>query len=91
VQWQNVRVLQVRRGLDLGQEPLGADHRGQLGTEHLDGDLAIVLQVLGEIDGRHAALTELPLDAVAVGERVGECGWDHLKIGNCKFAILKLQ
>jgi hypothetical protein len=59
-------------GLDLRQEPLGADHRGQLGAEHLDGDLAIVLEVLGEVDGCHPALTELPLDPVAVTERRGE-------------------
>ena len=65
-------MLQVRRGLDLGEEPLGADDGGELRAQHLDRDLAIVLQVLGEIDGRHAAGAELALDAVAVGEARGE-------------------
>ena len=40
----------------------------ELGVEDLDGDLAAVLQVLGEVDGGHAALAELALDAVAVAE-----------------------
>ncbi len=31
-------------------------------------DLAVVAQVFGEIDRRHAALTELALNAVAGGE-----------------------
>jgi hypothetical protein len=30
--------------------------------------LAVVLEVLGEVHRRHAALTKLPLEAVAVGE-----------------------
>jgi hypothetical protein len=31
-----------------------------------------VLQVLGEIDGRHSARAKLTLDAVSVGKRGGE-------------------
>ncbi len=61
-------MLQVGGDLDLGQESLGAEHRGQLRPQHLDRDLAVVLQVLGEIDRGHAALAQLPLDAVAVGQ-----------------------
>ena len=63
------------------EEPLGAEHGGELGPEHLERDLAVVLEVLGEVDGRHAALAELALDAVAVGQgslqsgyRFGHCG-----------------
>jgi hypothetical protein len=55
-------------GLDLLHEAVGAEHGGQLGPEDLEGDLAVVLQVRAEIDGGHAALAELALDAVAVGE-----------------------
>ena len=61
-------MLQVGRGLDLGQEPLGADHGGELGAEHLERDLAVVAEVLGQVDGGHAAGAELALEAVAVGE-----------------------
>ena len=65
-------MLQVGDGLDLAQEPLGADHRGELGAQDLDGDLAVVLEVLGQVHRGHAALAQLALDAVAVGERGGE-------------------
>ena len=54
--------------LDLREEPLGADDGGELGAEHLDGDLAVVAEVLGEVDGGHAALAQLALDPVAVGQ-----------------------
>jgi len=33
-----------------------------------------VLEVMGEVNSRHAARTELPLDAVAVGEGCDEAG-----------------
>ena len=70
-------MLQVRCDLDLGPEPLGTDHRGQLGTQHLDCDLAVVPQVLGEIDRRHAALAQFPLDAVATAK----CGRQPSELG----------
>ena len=38
--------------------------------QQLDRDWPVVLQVLGEEHGRHAAAAELPLDGVALGERV---------------------
>ena len=71
-QRQDVRVLQVGGDLDLGQEPLAADHGGELGVQHLDGDLAAVPQVLGEVDDGHAALADLAVEAVAVGQGRGE-------------------
>ena len=48
--------------------PLGAEHGGKLGAQDLEGDLALVLEILGQVDGGHAALAQLALDAVAVGE-----------------------
>jgi hypothetical protein len=54
-------------GLDLAQEPLGADDRGEFGPQHLDGDLLPVLEVVREIHRRHAPGTQLALEAVAVG------------------------
>ena len=62
-------MLQVGGDLDLGQEPLAAEHGGELGVQHLDGDLAAVPQVLGEVDRGHAALADLALEAVPVGQR----------------------
>jgi hypothetical protein len=65
VQRQDMGVLQVRRRLDLGEEPLGPDDSGQLWLEHLQRDLPLVLQVVGKIYRGHASLTELSLDVVA--------------------------
>jgi len=47
-------------------EALGAEHGGELGSQHLQADLAVVLEVFGEIDRGHAALAQLPVDPVAV-------------------------
>ncbi len=67
-QWQDVRVLEVGGGLDLGEEALGADDGGEFRAQDLDGDGAIVLEVVGQVDRGHAPLAELALDAVAVGQ-----------------------
>ena len=42
--------------------------------ENLDGDLALVAEVVGEIHRGHAALAELTLDGIAVAEGGGG-GW----------------
>jgi hypothetical protein len=66
---EDVRVLQIGGDLDLGEEPPAAEQGGELGVEHLDGDLAAVPQVLGEVDDGHAALADLSVETVALGER----------------------
>ena len=58
-------MLQVRRRLELGKEALAPAHGSQLGLEDLEGDLTLVLEVVGQIDRGHAALTELTLDFLA--------------------------
>ena len=62
---QDVRVLEVRGGLDLSQEALGPDYGCQFGLQDLERDFTLVLEVVGEVDGRHAAFAELALDVVA--------------------------
>ena len=47
------------------------EHRRELGLEDLDRDLPVVLFVVREIHGGHAARAELALEAVAAGERGG--------------------
>ena len=54
--------------LDLAEESLGAERGGQIGTENLERDSAVVLEVVGEIHHGHPAPTQFPLDDVAVGE-----------------------
>ena len=58
-------MLEVGSRLDLGQEPLGSDDRRQFGLQNLERHLPLVLDVVRQVDGRHAALTEFGLDAVA--------------------------
>ena len=72
-------MLQVRGQLDLGQEPLGADHGGELGAEQLEGDPPVVPEVLGQEDGGHAAGADLALDPVTVGQGELEAG---LRLGH---------
>ena len=59
-------MLQPGSERDLFEEAVGAQRPGDLGTQHLEGDLAGMLEVPGEIDGRHPAPTELALDRVAL-------------------------
>ena len=67
-QRQDVRMLEPGGDADLAREAVRAEGRGELGAEHLDGDLAVVLQVVGQVDGGHAALAELALDPVGGAE-----------------------
>ena len=68
-------MVQLRHGPDLGQEPLGAKRRGQLGMQDLDGDLPVVPKVVGKVDGGHASLAQLALDpVVAVDQLRGRRG-----------------
>ena len=65
-------MVEPRRDLDLGEEALGAEHRAQLGAQHLERHIAIELPVAREIDDGHAARADLALDDVAVTERGGD-------------------
>ena len=67
-------MLEVRGRLDLGEEPVGADHRRQFGAQHLERDLAIVLEVVGEVDKGHPARAEFANDGVSSGKGFNEPG-----------------
>ena len=69
MQRKNVRMLQIRRRLYLGQKPLGADHGGKLWPQHLYRHPAIVFDILREVNGRHSARANLPLYPIAISER----------------------
>ena len=64
-------MLEVGRGLDLREEPFGSNDCGQLRLQHLERDVPVVLQVLGEIHRSHAALAADALLA-QLGEPVGD-------------------
>jgi hypothetical protein len=61
-------VVELRGDLHFAEEPVGTEGGGQLRPHDLDGHLAIVLPILGEIDGRHPALAQHPLQVVALSE-----------------------
>ncbi len=63
---------ELRRDLDHAEKPAGTERLSEVGTQHLHGDPAPVLQVLGEVHRRHATLPDLALDPVAIGERGGK-------------------
>jgi hypothetical protein len=62
-------MLEPRRQADLLEETIPADAGGECGVEDLEGDRPVVAEVLGEVDGGHAAAAELALDVVAVEQR----------------------
>ena len=62
-------MLELGGETDLAQEALATQGKGQIGMEHLDGDLPIVLEVAREKHRRHAAPTQLALHVVPIGER----------------------
>ncbi len=71
-QGQNVGVLEPGRRGDFPVEALGPQRGRELGAQHLDGDLALVFQVLCEVYRGHPARAELALEAVMAGERLHE-------------------
>ena len=63
------RSLSQARHPDLAEEPLAAQGRAEIGMQHLDGNVTIVLEIVREIHGRHAALPTFTRDAISVRER----------------------
>ena len=53
---------------DLAEEAFGAESVGEFGLKDLEGDGAVVLQVMGQIDRGHAAAAQLPPDRVTAGQ-----------------------
>jgi len=82
VERQDVWMGQAGDGLDLAEEPVGPEGHSELRPEHLDGDRAAVLQVLGEEDDRHPALAQLPFDRVALGEGGPETDEEVYHVGS---------
>ncbi len=68
-QGEDAGVIQPGCDRDLALETLELDARGEMRMENLDGDRTAVLQVPGQIDGRHAAAADLPLQVIPVAER----------------------
>ena len=69
VDGDDVRVVEVGGGLRLAPEPLDERRLARvLGVQRLQRDGPVEQLVAGEEDLGHAALRDLPLDLVAIGE-----------------------
>ena len=62
---QNVRVPKMRGRPNLGDEAVSAYDRRQIAVQHFDGDIALVLDVVRKINGRHSPNAELSLETVS--------------------------
>ena len=65
-------MLEARRRPDLAQKAIGTEDRAELGVQHLDGDVPLVLDVVREVDSGHAPSTELALDDVSRANVLGQ-------------------
>jgi hypothetical protein len=68
----DVRMCQSGGDPDFTQKPFCADGRCEFGAQHLDGHLAMVSQVLGEIDSCPATGAEFALVGVAIRQSMHE-------------------
>jgi hypothetical protein len=60
--------LETGRELDFALEALGTERGGQFRMQDLQGDWAVVPEIVGQKYGGHAASPELALDAVAISQ-----------------------
>src|SRR5829696_6440347 len=70
-----MRMLQSSSQLYLSKEALRSDRHRQLRAEDLHRHLAIVAEVVCQVDGGHAATAELALEPIAVAQRFHELWW----------------
>jgi len=68
VEAENVGVLQVGGDADLAEKAIGAERDRELRSEHLDGDLTLVLEIPGEVHGGHATFPHLAIERVPVAQ-----------------------
>lgn len=73
-QGEDMGVVEPGADMDLVEEPLVPEHRGELGAQHLERDVTIVLTVSGEIHRGDPTRAELALDRVAASESRSETG-----------------
>src|SRR5207249_4639282 len=63
---ENMGVLEGGLDVDLAQKALGTERGGELGPEHLDRDVAVVLPVVGMVHMGHAPGPDLTIEIVTV-------------------------
>ena len=53
---------------DFGEEPLSAKDCAEFRAKYFERDLTLQFDIFSEVHGGHATLTDLALNAVAVGQ-----------------------
>ena len=53
---------------DFPVEPLGSQSHAQLGIQDLDGNRAVVFQVVGPVNRRHTTPPNLRFDGITIGQ-----------------------
>ena len=80
-------MLEVGGGLDLSEESLRTYHSREFRLEDLERNVAVVLEVLGQVHSGHASLAQLTLDGVTALEgcvQTGDgVGGDHAPKMRC--------
>ena len=67
-------MVKLRDQSDFSQESLAAKLSRDVGPQHLQGHIAVVLQIVREVDCRHPALAQFAVEAVAVAQGTGKLG-----------------
>ena len=83
---EDVRVLEVGGGADFLEEPIGSDHSGKVGPQHLERDLTVVAEILRQVHRRHAPGAELALDSIAVMKSVAKLR-DEITVHSSPFTV----
>ncbi len=65
VEREDVRVAELGGDLDFAQEPLGAQDGREIGAQDLDRDLAMMLEVVGQVDRGHPSAANFLEDGIA--------------------------
>jgi hypothetical protein len=65
-------MLEPRSRANLGEETLAAECGAKVRMKHFHGDVAVVLEIVRDVDGRHAALAQLAVYSISIGQRVSE-------------------
>ena len=67
-------MVKLRDQPDFSHESLAAQLGRDVGPQHLQGHIAVVLQIVREVDCRHSALAQFAVEAIAVAQGAGKLG-----------------
>jgi len=65
-------MLKLRGRLDLREKTLGPECSGEIGMQNFYRDVAIVSEIVSEVDGRHSTGADFAVDAIAIVESRSE-------------------